>query len=67
MITKLLVDGALKLVQVIRYGNKKSVARLYDPKGTIPEAVLFEIQENMFLDINTDKSYQLTSTGMIGI
>lgn len=67
MFTRLLIDGALKIVHVISYKNKKRIARIYGLNKTIPEAVLFEIENDKFLDTISDKGYRLTPTGMAGL
>lgn len=70
MFTKLVIDGVLKLVQVIRYNsNRQSVARIYDPRGTMPEAILNEVQgrKNVYHDDVNDKDYKLTPTGLVAM
>ncbi len=70
MFTKLVIDGVLKLVQVIRYNsNRQSVARIYDPRGTMPEAILNEVKDrkNIFRDDVNNKDYRLTPNGLVAI
>jgi hypothetical protein len=70
MFTKLIIDGVLKIVQVVRYSNNhQSVARIYDPRGTMPEAILNELQERkgVYRDDVNNKDYRLTPTGLIAI
>lgn len=67
MFTRLLKDGALQIVQVLSYSNKKRIARIYEPKATVPHSVLQEIEPNRFLDPVNDRVYLLTNTGMIGV
>ena len=67
MFTRLLIDGTLKIVHVITYGNKKRIARVYGLNKTIPEAVLHEIEHDKFLDDVNDKGYRLTPLGMAGL
>jgi hypothetical protein len=65
MFTRLLIDGVLKIAQVIRYEHKQArVARIYDPKGTIPERIMDEVQENVFLDREHNQKFRLTPLGM---
>lgn len=43
MISSIIIDGALKLVQIMRYGNtsnRPDVARIYNPREAVPEKVL---------------------------
>ncbi|HYV53752.1 MAG TPA: hypothetical protein VE933_04170 [Chitinophagaceae bacterium] len=42
MFTTLFIDGALKLVQIIRYKNKPATARIYDPRATVPEGIFLK-------------------------
>lgn len=69
MFTKLVIDGVLKIVQVIRYSKHQSVARIYDPRGVMPESILNELQERkgVYHDDINDKDYKLTPTGLIAI
>ena len=65
MITKLVMDGVLKLVQVCKHNaESKRVARIFDPRGVIPEAVYNEIEPDTFRDDVNDKVYKLTPTGL---
>lgn len=61
MISSLFIDGVLKLVQKIKYSNKKeNVLRVYNPSDSrVPEKVLYESQSNpgTYLDEGTDKVY----------
>lgn len=67
MFTTLLIDGALKIVQLVRYKNKRATARIYDPKATVPEAILEESRygSNVFIDKITNKKYKNLPTGMV--
>lgn len=68
MITALLLDKVLKLVQIRKdEHSKKSVARIYDPKATVPEAIYHEVEKNIFHDELTGRKFHLTPTGLIGI
>lgn len=65
MITRLIIDGVLKIAQIVRYEHQKTrVAKVFDPRGAVPERVLDEVQENIFLDREYDKKYILTPLGM---
>lgn len=68
IITKLVIDGALKLAQVIRYSKKHGVARVFNPADSrVPERVLDEISKNVFVDREYNKTYRLTPTGLIAV
>lgn len=69
MFTTLFLDGAMKIVQIIRYRNQPPVARIYDPRGTTPEAILQGNKYNQeeFVDELTGKKYQNYPTGMVAI
>lgn len=70
MITALLLDKVLKLVQIRRdEHSKKQVARIYDPRSVTPEAIFNEVKagSNIFHDELTGRQFHLTPTGMIGI
>ena len=70
MITKALIDRVLKLVQIRKDENsKKQVARIYDPRATVPEAIYNELEpgSNIFHDTMTGTKYHLTPTGLITI
>ena len=65
MFTRLLIDGVLKIAQVIRYEHKQArVARIYDPRATTPERIMEEIEENVFLDMEHNQKFILTPLGM---
>lgn len=65
MFTKLILDGVLKIAQVIRYGKKHGVVRVFNPQDSrIPERVLDEIAENVFVDREYNQKYILTPTGL---
>lgn len=65
MFTRLLIDGVLKIAQVIRYENQKNrVARVFDPRASVPERILDEVQENVFLDREHNQKFILTPLGM---
>ena len=67
MFTRLIADGVLKLVQICKYSNQtQRVAKLFDPRGTVPQAVLKEVEPNVFEDDVEHKRYKLTPTGMVG-
>lgn len=67
MITKLLLDGALKLVQVIKHETGLKTARIYNPREAVPEKILYEDyhQENIFHDEVDNRKYLYTQSGMI--
>lgn len=67
LLTSLILDGALKIVQIVRVERQRQSARIFDPRGTVPEKVLDEIQNNVFIDRETNKQYQYTATGLIAI
>ncbi len=69
MISTLLIDGAIKLVQVMRYSKKPATARVYVPGAKIPEKVLqaSKYDDNRFIDDDTCKEYRLTRNGMVAI
>lgn len=68
MITKLVVDSVLKLVQVCKYSNKNNrVAKVYNPREAVPENILTEVQPNIFKDMVNNKLFKLTPTGMENI
>lgn len=64
MITKLLVDGVLKLVQ-IRKSQNKNVARVYDPKSQIPETILNEIAPNCYENGLTGDLFKVEDGAMV--
>ncbi len=69
MFTVLLLDGALKIVQIIRYRNKRATARIWDPRATTPEAVFTESRHgsNIFVDSITNKKYRNYPSGMVAL
>lgn len=69
MISTILIDGAVKLVKIIRYRNKPAVARIFTPGQNIPEKVLEanRYDGDKFLDDDTCKEYRLTQTGMVAL
>ena len=67
MFTSLILDGVLKIVQVVRVARKRQSARIFDPRGTVPEKVLDEIRENVFIDRDNNQEYRYTPTGLIAI
>ena len=65
MFTALIKDGVLKIAQIIRYTNKHGVARVFNPQDSrVPERVLDEIAENVFVDREYNQKYILTPTGL---
>ena len=59
MITSIIMDGALKLVQLIRYSNNQRVARIYNPANSrIPEKVLDLDSQGRALDEETGKYHK---------
>lgn len=60
-ISSLIVDGAIKLYQKIEYKGKETVIRIWDPKSTVPEKVLYESKElpGTYLDEVNDNVYTL--------
>jgi hypothetical protein len=68
MFTRAFLDGVLKIAQVIRYGKKHGVARIFNPQDSrVPERVLDEIAENVFVDREYNQKYQLTPSGLTPI
>ncbi len=55
------IKGAIKLAQRIEYKNKENVIRIYDPRATTPEAVLYESKQlpGTYLDEVNDNVYTL--------
>lgn len=68
MFTSLVIDGVLKIVQVIRYKNKPAVARVYDPRAVVPETILqaSKYDDDRFIDDDC-REYRLTDTGLVTI
>jgi hypothetical protein len=72
MISSIVIDGALKLVSIIRYGkhsNRPDVARIYDPRATVPEKVLncSKYDGGLFIDDETGQQYKETKLGLVAI
>ena len=70
MFSTILIDGVVKLVQVIRYSNKPAVARVYDADNTkIPVKVLQGSQhdQDRFIDDVDCREYRSTQTGMVAV
>ena len=67
MITKLILDGVLKLVQVCKHENKVRTARVFNPRESVPEGLLHEVTPNIFKDKVNNKLFKLTSEGMINL
>lgn len=68
MITSLLIEGVLKLVSVRKDSNKtKKTAQVYNVRESIPESVLDEIGENIFVERGGSAHYKLTNMGMVGL
>lgn len=72
MISSIVIDGALKLVQIIRYGNKSNrpdVVRLFNPRNPIPEKVLVcnKYDPSKFIDDETGVEYKETKEGLIAL
>lgn len=65
MITALVIDGALKLVQLVRYSNNQKVARIYNAKDSrIPERVLDLDNQGRAIDDETGKLYKFNIRNM---
>lgn len=64
-----IIDGTIKLVQKIAYKGKENRVRVYDPKSTVPEKVLFESKTNpgVYLDEVTGNMYAERNGRWIGI
>ena len=68
MITSLLIEGVLKIVSIRKDSNKsKKTAQVFDPRGNVPEAVLDEIGENIFVERGTSNRFALTNLGMVSL
>ncbi len=68
MITSLLIEGVLKIVSIRKDSNKsKKTAQVFDPRGNVPETVLDEIGENIFVERGTSNRFALTNLGMVGL
>jgi hypothetical protein len=68
MITKLLLEGALKIVSIRKDSNKtKRVAQVYSPREAAPELILKETEPNMFKDMVNGILFKLTNEGMVKV
>lgn len=70
MFSTILIDGAIKLVEIIRYRNKPAVARIYDADNTkVPVKVLqgSQYDNDRFVDDVDCREYRSTQTGMVAI
>lgn len=69
MVSTILIDGAIKLVKIIRYRNKPAVARIFTPGQAVPDKVMeaSKYNDNRFLDDDNCKEYRLTRNGMVAI
>lgn len=68
MITRLIVDGLLKLVSVRKdEHSSKRIARVYDPACQIPEGVIVEKENNIFYDEVNNRIFKLTKLGFQAI
>lgn len=67
MFTRLIIDGVLKIAQIVRYSKNESVARVFDPRGTVPQAILKELKDKagVYRDEVNGKDYKLTPTGLV--
>lgn len=70
----IIIDGAIKVAQKMFYRNngtkkQQNVVRIYDPRGTTPEAVLHEsrVMPGLFVDEVNDKVYQEVNGRWVGI
>lgn len=63
------IDGVLKLIQKVAYSGKENRVRVYDPKSTVPEKILFEskTKPGVYLDEITDKMYHEINGRWVGI
>lgn len=59
MFTTIIFNGVLKVVQLIRYRNNQTVARIFDPREAVPERVLDVDQQGRMLDDETGKTYKI--------
>lgn len=69
MLSTILIDGAVKIVKIIRYRNKPAVARVFTPGQAVPDKVLEanRYDHDKFLDDDTCKEYRLTNSGMVAV
>lgn len=72
MISSIIIDGTLKLVQIVRYGkfsNRPDVARIYEPRSTVPEKVLncSKYDDGTFIDEETGQRYKETKLGLVAV
>lgn len=68
MITKLLLEGALKIVSIRKDSNKtKRIAQVYSPREATPELILKETEPNMFKDMVNNVLFKLTNEGMVRV
>ena len=66
MIAPLLWKGILKLVSIRKDQHSKSqVARVYDPRGTTPEAIFHEIAPNCYEDSLTGDLFKILDGKMV--
>lgn len=64
MIIVSLIKGALKLV-AIRQTKKGNVARIYDPREAVPEAIFSEIAPNCYEDQITGDLYKIQDNKLV--
>lgn len=70
MLSTILIDGAVKLVEIIRYKKQPAVARIYDANNmNIPTKVLqgSATDPDRFIDDVDCREYRSTQTGMVAV
>lgn len=70
MLSTILIDGAIKLVEIVRYKTKPAVARIYDVENTkVPVKVLqgSNNDPDRFIDDVDCREFRSTQTGMVAI
>ena len=64
MIAPLIWKGVLKLVQIRKEKNHQ-IARVYNPRSVVPEAIFNEIATNLFEDELTGDLFKLLDGKMV--
>ena len=65
----MVLESGLKVLQIIRYKNKRATARIWDARATVPEGIMKESRygSNIFIDQLTRKKYKYYPTGMVAL
>lgn len=68
MIAPLIWKGVLKLVSIRKPENKsQNIARIYDPRSSVPEAIFNEVSPNCYKDELSGDMFKLLDGKMIAI